>query len=285
MLQIPYYIPPNLTASMVPSYLQRMGYSPGMEQELLLMSEMYCQFNQPGGSTSYNTLSAMYNSSASAAANPLYNSTIPPSTTASPSSYSNIASNVFNGISQLTSSSSAVAAAQYNLSRSMPSYSGSTSALGQSFPFNLYSSSANASTTNSVQALSTTQPGPNAIKNPLLSNLLPPSSGYTKDFSIPTSVITKVSKDVQRSNTPIGPTSISSSNAISNSSHQKSTAHSSHSGSSLSTSNGNPLMSRASPQLSTRASPLSSARGSPSIAARSPSVKANIPSTRTSPSE
>lgn len=301
------YIPPNLPPNLMQSYLQR-TYQSGVEQELLMMSQMY-SFNQSGGQSTggYGPLSAMFNAASSGATNSLYNSTnansnyyskssIPPSTTSSPSSYSNIPSNVFNGINQLSSSSSssaaaaAAAAAQYNLARFMPSYSSSSSPIASSFPFNLYNTSTAASTTNSAQALATNQPGPNAIKNPLLSNLLPPSKD---SFSIPTSVITKASKDVQRviNNTSMGPVSLSPtsmpSNVMNQTSHinQKS-AHSNH-GASTTASKGSPLMvARASPLSSARVSPMSSARGSPSIVARSsPSVGVNIaPSARNSQS-
>lgn len=314
------YIPQNLPPSMVTTYLQRMGYNSGVEQELMLMSQMYSQFNQSSGSSSYGPLSGMFNSPSSGNTNPLYNSTsaannyfktsIPPITTSSPSSYTNIASNVFNGISPLSTASSssaaAVAAAQYNLARFMPAYSGlsgtsnqaslstssrpSSSPIASPFAYSMYSSAASP---NSAQQLATNQagPGPNAIKNPLLSNLLPPSTSNTKDsFSIPTSVITKASKEVQRTtNTSIsshtGPTSIQvsrSANVMNQTSHQSSA----HSSSGSSTSNKPMTSSKGNPLMVARASPLSSARGSPSILARSsPSIGANITHTaRSSPS-
>lgn len=324
------YIPQNLPPSMIPSYLQRMGYQTGVEQELLLMSQMYSQFNQSTGSPTYSSLGALFNSPTSTSTNPLYNSTsgnsnyfkanLPPITTSSPSTYTNnmttsLTSNVYNGISPLSSSTSVQPQnMMYNLARYMPSYPGltgasnlassssssrpTTSPLGSAFPFNLYSSPS--STSGGSNAQQTTQPGPNAIKNPLLSNLLPPSTSNTKDsFSIPTSVITKASKDNQRAtNTSIGnrtspvslsPTSVQvnrsvTSNVMNQTSQSRpSSAHSSHSGSPTmtkltSTPKGSPL-------IGARVSPISSARGSPSIAARS-SPAINIPQTaRSSPSE
>lgn len=311
------------------------------------MSQMYSQFNPSGGSAAnYNALSAMYNSSSSANANPLYNSpsatsnyyktSLPPITTSSSSSYTN--SNAFNGVSSLSSASSSAAAAaavaaQYsNLARFMPAYTGlsgtsnqaalSTSSRPSSSasPFaayNLYNSSAGANSTNSAQQSATNQPGPNAIKNPLLSNLLPPSTSNAKDsFSIPTSVITKASKDVQRANTntsagnhtgqmSVSPTSMQVSRSdmsnVMNQANQRhhSSAHSSHSGSSsinkpMASPKGNSLMvARASPLLSARGSPSMASRSSPSVggvnithtARSSPSVGGNILSTpRSSPS-
>lgn len=284
---------------------------------------------QPGGSSSYGPLGAMFNSPSSGTATNPYGSTatngnyfksnLSPNTTSSPSSYTNIPSNAFNGISPLpASSSSAAVAAQYNLARYLPSsYSALTGASNQAslstssrpssspsaFPYNLYGATATAnSATSAQQQIATNQPGPNAIKNPLLSNLLPPSTSNTKDsFSIPTSVITKASKDVQRvNNASMGnhtsrvsssPTSIQVSRSgtpnvmnQTNQSHQSS-PHSSHGSSSAY----NKLMasSKGSSLMAARASPLSSARGSPSISARSsPSVGVNISSTpRSSPSE
>ncbi|KAG4080668.1 hypothetical protein HA402_013198 [Bradysia odoriphaga] len=317
-LMNPYsYIPQNLPPSMIPAYLQRMGYtgvSTGVEQELMLMSQMYSQFNQSGGTSAYGPLSSYFNSPSSSSTNPLYNSpsasnnyykstTNSTSTTSSPTSYSNISSSVFNGLNQLTSSSSSAVAAQYNLARYLPSYSGNPSYN----PFNLYQTSPSTTSTNAAQSLATNQPGPNAIKNPLLSNLLPPSTSITKDsFSIPTSVITKASKDVQRAaaNTSIGPVSSLSSISLSSNtsqSHQKTSTHSSLSNSlkpnqlmvarasPLSSARSSPLSSaRASPLSSARASPLSSARASPLSSARaSPLSSARISplsSARASPS-
>ncbi|XP_037038304.1 transcriptional regulator ATRX-like isoform X2 [Bradysia coprophila] len=310
-LMNPYsYIPPNLPTSMIPAYLQRMGYTgvsnvTGVEQELMLMSQMYSQFNQSGGTSAYGPLSSYFNSPSSSSTNPLYNSagasnnyykstTNSTSTTSSPTSYSNISSSVFNGLNQLTSSSSS-AVAQYNLARYMPSYSGNPSYS----PFNMYPTSASATSTNAAQSLATNQPGPNAIKNPLLSNLLPPSTSITKDsFSIPTSVITKASKDVQRAaaNTSIGPVSSLSSISLSSNtsqSHQKTSTHSSLSnslkGNQLMVARASPLSSaRSSPLSSARVSPLSSARASPLSSARaSPLSSARISplsSARASPS-
>lgn len=262
------YIPQNLPSSMIPSYLQRMGYTGvGVEQELMLMSQMYSQYNQSGGSAAYGQLNSFFNSPSSSSTNALYNAansnyfkstTNTTNTTTSPPSYSDIASSVFNGLNQMTSSSSSAVAAQYNLGRLMQSYSGSSS-----YPFNLYPSAATST--------NTAQPGPNAIKNPLLSNLLPPSTSITKDsFSIPTSVITKASKDVQRAapNTSINPVSSLSSISMSPSTSQINQKTSTHS--SLSTSSkGNSLtVARASPLSNARSSPLSNARGSPLSSAR-----------------
>lgn len=322
------YIPPNLPPSMIPSYLQRMGYQTPVEQELLLMSQMYSQFNQSTGSPSgYGPLGTIFNSPTSSSTNPLYNSTtgnssyfksnMPSITTSSPSSYTNnmttsIASNVFNGISPMSSSTSAQPQnMMYNLARYMPSYPGLAGASNQAssstssrptssplaFPFNIYSAP---SSTSSSIAQPTTQPGPNAIKNPLLSNLLPPSTSNTKDsFSIPTSVITKASKDNQRAtNTSVGnrtspvslsPTSIQNNRSVASnvmnqtSQSRPSSTHSSHSGSPTIT---KPTTTpKGSPLMGARVSPLSNQRGSPSMAARtSPAV--NIPqTTRSSPSE
>lgn len=286
------YLPPNLPANMVQSYLQR-SYQSGVDQELLLLSQMYSNFQSGGSTAGYGALNALFNS-ASGATNSPYNSTnatsnyynkpnTPSITTSSPSGYSNISSNVFNGIGQLSSSPSsssaaAAAAAQYNLTRYLPSFSSNSSPITSSFPFNMYNtSSGSASNTNSAQSSTTNQPGPNAIKNPLLSNLLPPSKD---SFSIPTSVITKASKDVQRPNASIGPsvslspTSVST-NVMNQTSNQKS-AHSSNSGS---------IVSKG-PSMVSRVSTLASARGSPSIARSSPSIAArNSPSlSRSSPS-
>lgn len=328
------YIPPNLPSHMIQAYLQRLNgsmYQTGVEQELLLMSQMYSQMNPSGGSTGYGPLGAMFNSPSSGTTTNPYGSTstngnyfksnLSPITTSSPSSsYTNIPSNVFTGITPLPSSSSsaaAAAAAQYNLSRYMPSYSTLTGTSNQAslsassrpssspnaaaFPYHLYGSTATANnnTTTSAQQLATNQPGPNAIKNPLLSNLLPPSTSITKDsFSIPTSVITKAtSKDVQRvSNTSIGnhnsrvslsPTSIQvSRSGTPNVMNPTSQSHQSSAHSSSSSTYNKPMTtSKGSSLMAARASPLLSARGSPSMSARSsPSVNiASIP--RSSPSE
>ncbi|KAJ6634055.1 hypothetical protein Bhyg_17754, partial [Pseudolycoriella hygida] len=322
------YIPPNLPPSMLTSYLQRMGYPSSVEPELLLMSQMsqMYTYNQPSASAAaYNPLNAMFNASPGGSSNTLYNTTsanssyyksLPSITTSSPTNYTN--SSAFNGgISPITSSTSA----QYNLGRYLPSFAAltgssnsvspsassrlSSSPIASAFPFNLYGSS---SATPGVQPLATNQPGPNAIKNPLLSNLLPPSNPNPKDYqSIPTSVITKAAKDAQRAtNTSVGNTgtvslnasavhvsrsgTAATSNVVNIMNHQGST-HSNHSNSSLSKTMAIP---KGSPLTVARASPLSSARGSPSTVARiSPSSARNSPSTsvnfiqptRSSPSE
>lgn len=322
------FIPQNLPPSLIPSYLQRMGYQqPGVEQDLLMLSQMYSQYPSSGSTSAYGALGSLFNSATGGGTNPLFNSTsggggnyyksnMSPITTSSSSAYTNnmttpMSPSVYNGISPLPSTSPTQSQnMMYNLARLMPSYAGLTGLTGSSnqattssrpstssntsaFPpsYNLYGNSTNATSTNNAQQLPTTQPGPNAIKNPLLSNLLPPATNNTKDaFSIPTSVITKASKDLQRAthtstgtvnrNSPVSlsPThaSINRSSAPTNATSHASTnrsnatntinqpstsrpssAHSNHSSPS-------PGMTKSTP--TSRGNPLNAARSSPSVA-------------------